>query len=296
MSLKAFETLIPDVQKLLDGHDLSKSVQQFSDKLGAMVVNRFQRHGEERLPKLYLSNVGKPLRQLWYDLNGFKGEPLTPETKFKFLYGDVIEELFLFLAVEAGHEVTDLQKRIEFDGVPGKIDAVIDGVLVDVKSCSTRSWEKFKNKTLFSDDPFGYVAQLTGYRDALKIQRAAFIAIDKTMGKICTLELDSGSDFDLSAKIGAVRKALDSKSEPARCYAPVPVSKNDKSGNLVLGTGCSYCGHKDFCWRDSNGGKGLQKFFYSSGPKWFVHVAKTPRLDYLKADYDTFPIKEKAQA
>lgn len=289
-----FETLIQDVQKLLDGHDLSETVQKFSDKLGLMVADRFKRHGEERIPKLYLSNVGKPLRQLWYELNGYKGEQLTPETKFKFLYGDVIEELFLFLAVEAGHEVTDLQKRIELDGVSGKIDAIIDGVLVDVKSASSRSFEKFQNSKLIEDDPFGYIAQLTGYKQALGVKRAAFIAIDKVSGKICTLEITDqmAKDYNVSKRITTVKQAIVSKVPPNRCYEPKPISKTDKSGNLILSTGCNYCGHKVECWKDSNDGAGLQLRFYSSGPKWFTKMVKEPRLKYDTESFESFPVKE----
>lgn len=289
-----FETLVPDVMHLLDGKDISETAQAFADKLGAMVVERFRRHGEERLPKLYLSNVGKPLRQLWYDLNGFKGEPLSSETKFKFLYGDLIEELFLFLAVEAGHDVSRLQERVEVDGVSGKIDAVIDGVLVDVKSCSSRSFEKFEKGTLLQDDPFGYIAQLTGYRQALGVKRAAFIAIDKVLGKICTYELSSSvKEYNVSARIALVREVIKSPTPPTRCYSPKPISKTDKSGNLVLATGCQYCSHKQECWKDSNDGQGLQLRYYSSGPKWFTLIKKEPRLkSNTEESYEPFPSKD----
>jgi hypothetical protein len=288
-----FATLIQDVQKLLDGKDLSKTIGGFSDKLGAMVADRFLKHGEERLPRLSMSNIGKPLRQLWYEMNGYKGETLTPETKFKFLYGDLIEELFLFMAVEAGHDVQELQTQVNFDGIPGKIDAVIDGVLIDVKSCSSRSFDKFQTGSLVTDDPFGYIAQLSGYKQALGIKRAAFIAIDKVTGKICVFELtdDMVKGYDVSKRIKTVRDTVVLSSPPARCYEPKPVSKTDKSLNLILGTGCSYCSHKFTCWADSNGGKGLQVRYYSSGPKFFTSLIKEPRLK-SEAEFESFPVKE----
>lgn len=289
-----FKTLITDVQKLFDGHDLSETAQVFSDKLGIMVVDRLKRNDKERQPKLYLSNVGKPLRQLWYELTGYKGEPLSSETKTKFLYGSIIEELFIFLAIEAGHKVTDLQKRIEYDGVSGKIDCIIDDVLVDVKSCSTRSFEKFENGSLLHNDPFGYVAQLTGYANALGVERAAFIAIDKVTGKICIFELtnEMRKKYDLSKRIATVREALQGGSPPARCFEPVPISKKDKSGNLVLGTTCSYCAFKKECHKDSNEGKGLQIRFYSSGPKFFTKILREPRLKSNQEDFEEFKIKD----
>lgn len=288
-----FNTLIADVYGLLDGHDLSSTIHQFSKELGEAVQKRFKKHEEEREPKLYLSNVGKPLRQLWYELKGFKGEALSPETKMKFLTGDILELLFVYLAKEAGHTVEGLQKRVEYEGVPGKIDCIIDGVLCDIKSCSSRSFEKFKFKTLFNDDPFGYVAQLTGYKKALKIDQACFIAIDKVSGEICTLFLPE-KDYDLSNTIRTIRTALGTDVEPARCYEPKPLSKKDQSGNLFLSVGCSYCAFKYHCWRDINEGNGLRTFYYSSGPKYAVLVKKEPRV-YSGESKETFPIKEDSE-
>ncbi|MGB0776382.1 MAG: sulfatase-like hydrolase/transferase, partial [Akkermansiaceae bacterium] len=49
---------------------------------------------EERGSPLRFSNLGKPDRQLWYENSeDFQREPLAGKTLFKFLYGDVIEEI-----------------------------------------------------------------------------------------------------------------------------------------------------------------------------------------------------------
>lgn len=277
-----FDTLIPDLEKLFQGVDLTERIHHLTMGLGAAFVDRFLSYAEEHKPSLRLSNVGKPYRQLWYELNGFKGEPLSFQSKLKFLYGTICEELVIFLSREAGHTVTDEQKEVTLDGVTGHIDGFIDGVLVDVKSCSTRSFEKFEKGTLFTDDPFGYIAQLSGYAQALGVERAAFLAVDKVLGKICILELtkEVRDKYDINRRITDARKVIASSKEPERCYEPKPISKTDKSGNLVLATGCSYCGFKTYCWRDSNNGAGLQVRYYASGPKWFTKLVKEPRLKY----------------
>ena len=59
-----------------------------------------------------------------------------------FLFGDIVEEVVLFLARAAGHEVTDEQKEIEINGVRGHIDGRVDGLPVDVKSASSYSYRK----------------------------------------------------------------------------------------------------------------------------------------------------------
>lgn len=292
---KDFNNLIPDVYRLLDGKDLISALPDFSSKLASELGNKFLEYEEEREGILRMSNLGKPLRQLWYDLKGYKSEPLSSETKFKFLYGLIIEELFLFLAKQAGHEVTDEQKEIEVDGVLGHIDAKIDGVLVDIKSCSPYSYNKFLYGTLLTDDPFGYVSQLSGYKEAEKCERAAFIAIDKVHGKICSYEIPREYDYDVRSRITEVRKAVAGDSEPKRCYPDQPISKKDQTGNHILSVGCSYCGHKDHCWRDSNEGRGLQLRQYSTGPKWFTRLVREPRLKYNNQQeeaYESFPVKE----
>lgn len=293
---KSFDTLVKDIYELFDGHSLNGAAEKFGLDFGALLGNRFQRYGTVQEPKLYLSNLGKPLRQLWYELKGYKGQDLTPETKFKFLYGDLLELLVLFLAERSGHRVEGLQQRVDVDGVSGRIDAIIDGVLVDVKSCSTFAFQKFQNRSLLEEgnDAFGYVAQLSAYRVATSRPRAAFIAVDKTLGKLCTLELPDNS-YDVSGRIATVRKALAGDVEPERCYEPVPVSKTDKSGNLVLGVQCSYCGWKDRCWRDSNKGEGLLLRHYYSGPKWFTKLVREPRLKSTQEPEESsekFPTKE----
>jgi hypothetical protein len=77
---------------------------------------------------------------------------------FKFLYGDTLEVLLLFLAKESGHEVTHEQYEVEADGVKGHTDAVIDGVPVDCKSASPSAYAKFENGQFVFDDPFGYIS------------------------------------------------------------------------------------------------------------------------------------------
>jgi hypothetical protein len=111
--------------------------------------------------------LGKKDRQIWYDANMPEAQRKLPgKMEFKFLYGDVLEVLMLFLAKEAGHEVTHEQHEVDVDGVKGHMDAVIDGIPVDCKSASSYSFQKFLNGPFF-DDPFGYVKQLSGYAHAI---------------------------------------------------------------------------------------------------------------------------------
>lgn len=251
------------------------------DALGRSIAAIVQRRLEEvRTEKttLRMSNLGKPDRQLWYDVHGSgakRSESFSASTLTKFLFGDILEQLLLFFAVEAGHTVTDQQREVEVDGVVGHIDCQIDGVTVDVKSASTYSFKKFRTGDIFENDPFGYVEQLAGYQAAMGSGRAGWLAIDKQLGHITYLDAtEYTSGYDVQGRIRSISSTLDGPL-PERCYEPETLGQ---SGNLVLGTNCSYCPHKHPCWSDANGGVGLRTFLYSSGPKYLVQVNKEPAV------------------
>lgn len=275
-------TLPEDIYRLLEeGHEVSEENVQaagevFMDLLRTRLKPREVKKGEEALR---FSSLGKPDRQMWYAANKPEvAEKLPGKQLFKFMYGDVLELLMLFLARESGHEVTHEQHEVEVDGVRGHTDAVIDGVPVDCKSASPYSYKKFEDDTFRFDDPFGYVSQLSGYAHALgRTKRAGFLVCDKVAGDICFAELD-GLTIEgnpPAEKIKHQREVVNADSPPARCYSDVP---EGKSGNRKLSVGCSYCPFREDCWADSNQGKGLRKFIYSRGPVWLTHVAKEPRV------------------
>lgn len=251
-------------------------LEKFGPELGKILTTRLQSKSEERVPTLRMSNIGRPLRQLWYEINNYKTEELDGKTHLKFLYGDLIEAIVLTLAEAAGHKVERLQEEIEVDGIKGHIDAVIDGVLVDVKSCSPYSYNKFQDGTLLSNDPFGYVGQLSGYAHSLKLD-AGFIAVNKVLGDICILKLPKEviDGYDIRSRIATVREAVGSKDVPERCYKDEP---DGQSGNRKLALGCSYCGYRFGCWSDANDGQGLRSFAYSTGVRYLTNVSKTPNV------------------
>lgn len=277
---KNIDTLVDDIQCLFrkphtaDPARLTKLSEALAETIG-------KRLAEERgATYLRMSNLGKGDRQLWYDVNGYPadpGEELSPSAKIKFLFGDILEHLLIFLAEEAGHSVENKQAQVVVDEVPGSIDCTIDGVLVDCKSASTYAFKKFEGGRLVDDDPFGYMEQLAGYSAGLGDLDGAFLVIGKELGHIC---LDRHSKEELAAyrvrdRIKHTKEVVASEEIPERCYLPKP---EGKSGNMVLDVNCSYCPHKKKCWAGVNNGVGLRTFAYASGPKHFVEVKKEPEV------------------
>lgn len=265
-------TLISDIEKLFEGgHDCdAANVEALGHAIAKTVAARLKEAGEARKFTLRLSQLGRPDRQLWYDAH-HKGEPekLTASTKMKFLFGDILEDLLLFLATEAGHEVTDQQKELVVDGVKGHMDCKIDGVPVDTKSASTRAFEKFRDGTLRHQDDFGYMWQIAAYCHAEGAPKGAFFAIDKQMGHMCVLEVpkEELGYYNVRERVAEQKATIALNKPPERCYDD---DLDGKSGNRKLGTACSYCKHKIECWPE------LRVFLYSNGPRFLTKVVRQP--------------------
>ena len=157
--MKIIKTLVEDIYNLfsLNPVDMSEEeVDKYIDNFGEMVklhTKKFLYDEESVDKKLRLSQIGKPDRQLWYNINSnTERASLTSSTRIKFLYGYILEEFLLMCASIAGHDVKDQQKEVSVGGVVGHQDCVIDGVLVDVKSASSSSFRKFKQNKLFRSE------------------------------------------------------------------------------------------------------------------------------------------------
>lgn len=263
---KKIDTLVDDIYELLDkgSKDLNKvNLIVMGVEIQDAMRKQLWVSASERKPTLRMSNIGKPCtRATWYDMNGDdKAEPFTPQTKLKFIIGDIVESVLLFLAKEAGHTVEGEQKEIEIDGIKGHIDAIIDGELVDVKSASSFSMNKFRKGTLPKDDPFGYISQISGYANALDKKAGTFLAFDKSSGALITYthkEIE-----DTSKKIASLKEVVDQPEPPERCFSPVT---EKKTGKKKLNINCSYCSHKMTCWEDQK----IRKAFSGRSPVFYI--------------------------
>jgi len=189
----------------------------------------------------------------------------------------MIEELVLNLATASGHSVKGTQDKLNVHGIQGHRDAVIDGMTVDVKSCSTYSFKKFKEGRLKDDDPFGYISQLSSYvyagkDDPLVVNKThgAFLAVDKQNGHICLDIYDFTEELKKKEKEILETKAIVVGDIPKERIDPVPQSKT--SPNMKLSMQCSYCEYKYHCWDK------VRTFIYSYGPEYLTDVVNEPKV------------------
>ena len=281
--MKKLDTLVEDIYDKLsvldkgEALDLSEEVlEDFGNSMKEAL-----RHWATPRPRdtetLRMSNIGKPTRQLWYDMkaDNTDKQPMEPHLFIRFLYGHLLEEVVLLLVKLAGHKVSDEQKEVKVSNVMGHMDCKIDGEVVDIKTASSFAFRKFTNDTLNDDDPFGYLAQLSGYEEAEKTKAGGFLVLNKESGE---LTMHRPSFFDkpnAKNRIREVKKALKLDTPPALCYTPIP---EGKAGNMKLPRGCTYCRHKNECHKDANDGKGLRVFKYSRGLTYLTKVEKEPNV------------------
>jgi len=286
--MKTIDTLVADIYSLFESSvpDMSDDeVDNIIDKFGDALkvhLKRFIYEEERRRDTLRLSAIGKPERQQWYSASPHSKVKehikLQGKDKIKFLYGYILEELLLTLSSLAGHEVKDEQKEVSVEGVLGHQDAIIDNVLVDCKSSSGRGFDKFKNNYVSSDDPFGYIAQISSYAEANGLTEAAFLAINKQTGEICLSKVHSMEMINATDRVKYIKDMVNQSNPPAKCYSDVP---DGKSGNRKLDVGCIYCDYKRDCWKDSNGGQGLRVFDYATNPRYLTQVSKMPNVEEI---------------
>ena len=98
---KTLDTLIPDIYKTLEqGVDVTQphvaeALQEVGDLVREAVTTVLQEGERKGASNLRLSQIGKPDRQIWYGVQGEEGEPLTGQTRIKFLMGHVLEALLI---------------------------------------------------------------------------------------------------------------------------------------------------------------------------------------------------------
>lgn len=281
-------TLIVDIYTLLDKREGTDLVLDEWVHHGANMTQHIHKAISEDareardLKVLYASEIGKPcLRQVYYKLTlPERAEPLPPWTKFKFLYGNLIEESTIALAKAAGHDVSREQESVELrmpNGwtVRGRIDCVIDGHVVDVKSMAPFSFAAVKEEGLTdATDKFGYRAQTDFYAKGLGLPQPTIWAVDKVNGHMTLADAqlwkDKNAMYDeLLAKTGKLSMAIDASEPPSRAFGDEP---EGAKGNMKLCTQCSYCDYKHECW------PGLRGFAYAKGPVWLTQVKELPKV------------------
>lgn len=275
--MKSIYTLIPDIQELLKTKggwfDVDISAQ-FGIDVALRLREQFGKLDSK--PTLRLSKLGDTCPcALWHSIHHPElAEALPPWAELKYSFGHILEALAIALAKAAGHTVTGEQDAVEIDGITGHRDCVIDGCIVDVKSASSISFKKFKDKTISQNDSFGYLVQLDGYvtgslNDPLVTvkDKGYLLVIDKQLGHMTLYEHKTRPEF-LRSRINDYKNIV-GLSVPPGCTCRTEPFQG--SGNVALAYPANYSAFKYCC------SPKIRTFIYSNGPVYLTHVAREPR-------------------
>lgn len=271
--MKSIYTLIPDIYSLVGGPN---GITNLPPDLGANIQSAVAASlGPRDRRGLRLSGMGdKCPCALWYSIRHPElDEKLPPNASIKYCYGHIIEHLIISLAKAAGHSVEGEQDEIVLDGIRGHRDCIINGCIVDVKSAATRSFAKFKDKSIAQDDAFGYLVQLDGYvvgsigdPRVTVTDRGFLLAVDKQLGHLALYEHKVRPEY-IRKRIRDYTEIVQ-LSKPPRCECGV--IPDGEAGNLRLDTRASYSSQKYSCHPN------LRTFLYSDGPRYLTKVVKRP--------------------
>ena len=127
--MKTIDTLIEDIHKTLEEGINTANVQNrdaihsFANDLAYSITRQLGEGKRVKQSSLRMSQIGKPDRQLWYELtSNIEPEPVDGQTKMKFIMVDILEALLILLTKVSGHEISEEQKEVEIDGVKGHRD------------------------------------------------------------------------------------------------------------------------------------------------------------------------------
>jgi hypothetical protein len=294
-----FYNLQHDITEMLSGnhspehldlrHETAHGIVRLAKNIAThtldMVNHRPITPKDPTLKSIRMSELGEPcLRKLmykWYHPSLGQApysEAPHPYLPVKFTYGDYIEELTLFLAQEAGHEVRDRQKEVITKRrtpyswyAVGHMDAVISNVIVDVKSAADVSFKKYQREGLTEDnDTFGYRWQLDAYALAEDNPNRAFLFTNKHDGEIHVVDRSGEIFLDIEGRIDEIGTAADlflgTSGLPDR-RETVKLPEGEK-----LDTVCSYCAFKWACYDGD-----IRGVIKSGRPLYFVKSSLTEK-------------------
>jgi|SRR5882672_280444 len=281
----SIHTLITDVRDLLKTKGWLTEVlaKELGDATSRSIGEQFSE--KQKAPSLRLSGMGPRCpKALWHSIHTpGEAEPLPHWAEAKFSLGHFQEAYGITLAKAAGHKVEGEQHECHLDGVKGHVDAIVDGCVVDFKSCSGRQYQKYKSGDigLEGNDSFGFLCQLDGYvtacgqDDLVHVKDKGYIfAMHKELGHVCLYEHRT-RPASIRERITQYRSVVERK-HPPECTCKTV--QHGASGNIGLDTRASYEAYKWCCFPK------LRCFIYANGPAYLTRVVRLPDVPEVGRD------------
>ena len=168
----------------VDAKTVSKVVAFFTKVIASSINDVLFRKSENYLR---VSSMGKPLIILCLAKIGYR-EPdnISFKLRWIFMVGHTFEAFIMCVIFLLGYDIHSSQDEVEFLGVKGHIDFMVDEVVVEVKTMSDTYFRDFCRK---QNDDRGYLTQLHIYCHAKKTKRGVFLVINKATNELRELPL-----------------------------------------------------------------------------------------------------------
>lgn len=249
----------------IDSSRLEHLIEQFGEDCKESLRKQLSRNEGYRIR---MSGLGRPLCQQKLEQQGNK-QDMSYNDIMRFLIGDLIEAVAVFVLKSAEVKVVDTQRTCELDidgtTVKGTLDLIMnDGEdkVWDIKSTSPWSYDnKFATRggydVIKEDDPFGYIMQGFLYAEAQGMPFGGWIAINKSSGEWAFVEAPEDQEEDRKEYIADAKKRVQSLLEDKGFK--IPFTPEDemytvsgqkvKTGNKIMPKTCTFCSFKSICWK-----------------------------------------------
>jgi hypothetical protein len=276
--------LVESINKMLLNKGDYKDDPELQAELGEAFAKAFFKHisevkkddEENKTQILAPSRATKCVRQSFFKRVGMIAQPPEPRRLLTFLWGDLTEASFRYLARRSGVKLVGNNQKLlmrigsEKDMMYGYVDDIGQGrnsgkkFIVEFKSMTGFSWKKFKEageKDEPVPDEFGYGGQVHTYaRGALEagiIDKPGWVlifAFNKDTGHIYErfVKYDPKIAAIADRNWDTIKKAVADGKEPPRPtdMQPFKKARARKDSLPELPIQCQYCDWKFSCWEE----------------------------------------------
>ena len=249
----------------IDSSRFDDLIEQFGEDCKDSLRKQLSSRGGYRIR---MSGLGRPLCQQKMEKQGHTQEVAYNDI-MRFLMGDLVEAVAVFVMKAAGVTVVDTQRQCSLKlgdtDVKGTLDIILnDGQdkVWDVKSTSPWSFDnKFSNRggyeVIKEDDPFGYIMQGFLYSESQDMPFGGWIAINKSSGEWDFVEAPADQEEDRKRYIADARSRVESLLKDDKFKIPFEAIdesytvKGEKiyTGNKLMPKTCTFCSFKEHCWK-----------------------------------------------
>lgn len=251
----------------IDSSRFEDLIEQFGEDCKDSLRKQLSDRGDFRIR---MSGLGRPICQQMMEKQGHS-QDVGYNDIMRFLMGDLVEAVAVFVLKAAGVNVVDTQRSCELElagnTVKGTLDIILDDgeqKVWDIKSTSPWSYEnKFSGRggydVIKEDDPFGYIMQGYLYSEAQGMPFGGWIAINKSTGEWDFVEAPQEQAKDREMYIAEAHKRVESLDKDDTFKIPFDAEdesytlKGEKilTGNKLMPKTCTFCSFKEHCWKNA---------------------------------------------